>query len=409
MIPKVPDNDPWITLVGLGEDGMESLAPAARAAVEAADVLAGGDRHLAKVPDTGAERLTWGGGFPEALDKIAERRGKRVVVLASGDPMNFGVGAMLGERFGADAVRVLPVPGAFSLAAARLTWSLADTKTLTVHGRPLEAVALHFAPGARLLILSADGDSPGLIAALLSSHGFGPSPMTVFENMGGANEARLDGSAQDWPHPRTADLNTVAVECRAGDDAVAWSRAPGLPEDAFENDGQITKREVRAATLAALAPLPGQVLWDVGAGSGAVAIEWLRMETSMRAVAVERHPGRSAAIVRNAAALGVPGLKLIEGSAPEVLAGLEPRPDAVFAGGGVSGDGVLEACWAALGPGGRLVANAATIEAERRLLDFQQSHEGTLIRISVQRLDSIGGYHGLRPLMPVTQYSGAKS
>lgn len=400
---------PWITVVGMGEEGMESLGPAARAAVETADVLAGGERHLAKVPGTGAERLTWGAGFPAALDRIAELRGKRVVVLSSGDPMFFGVGAMLGERFGADAVCVLPVPGAFSLAAARLCWPLADTETLTVHGRPVQAIALHFAPGARLLILSRDGDSPGRIAETLRDHGFGPSPMTVFENMGGAGEARTEGTAGDWPHPRSADLNTVAVECRAGDDATAWSRAPGLPEDAFEHDGQITKREVRAATLAALAPLPGQMLWDVGAGSGAVAIEWLRTGVSLRAVAVERDPGRCAAIARNAAALGVPGLRLLEGTAPQALDGLEPRPDAVFAGGGVSRDGLLEACWAALGSGGRLVANAATIEAERRLLDFQQGHGGGLVRISVQRLGDIGGYHGFRPLMPVTQYAGVKT
>lgn len=400
---------PWITVVGMGEDGMESLGPAARAAVETADVLAGGERHLAKVPGTGAERLTWGAGFPAALDRIAEKKGKRVVVLSSGDPMSFGVGAMLGERFGVDAVCVLPVPGAFSLAAARLCWPLADTETLTVHGRPVQAIALHFAPGARLLILSRDGDSPGRIAETLRDHGFGPSPMTVFENMGGAGEARKVGTAGDWPHPRSADLNTVAVECRAGDDATAWSRAPGLPEDAFEHDGQITKREVRAATLAALAPLPGQMLWDVGAGSGAVAIEWLRSGVSLRAVAVERDPGRCAAIARNAAALGVPGLRLLEGTAPQALDGLEPRPDAVFAGGGVSRDGLLEACWAALGSGGRLVANAATIEAERRLLDFQQGHGGGLVRISVQRLGDIGGYHGFRPLMPVTQYAGVKT
>lgn len=400
---------PWITIVGMGEDGMESLSPAARTAVETADVLAGGARHLAKVPATDAERITWGGGFPDALDRIAELDGKRVVVLASGDPMHFGVGAMLGERFGADAVTVIPVPGAFSLAAARLCWPLADTETLTVHGRPIEAVALHFAPGARLLILSADGDSPARIAECLRDHGFGPSPMTVFENMGGADEARREGTAGDWPHPRSSDLNTVAVECRAGADARAWPRTPGLPEDAFEHDGQITKREVRAATIAALAPLPGQVLWDVGAGSGAVAIEWLRSDKSLRAVAVERDPGRCATIGRNAAALGVPGLRIIEGIAPHAFDGLEPHPDAVFAGGGVSNDGLLEACWAALGPGGRLVANAATIEAERRLLDFQQSHDGTLVRIGVQRLDGIGAYHAFRPLMPVTQYAGTKS
>ncbi len=400
---------PWITVVGMGEDGMESLSPAARTAVETADVLAGGERHLAKVPGTGAERLTWGAGFPAALDRIAELDGKRVVVLASGDPMHFGVGAMLGERFGADALTVLPAPGAFSLAAARLCWPLADTETLTVHGRPVHAIALHFAPGARLLILSEDGDSPGRIADILREHGFGPSPMTVFENMGGAGEARNEGTAEDWPHPRSADLNTVAVECRAGEDAQPWSRAPGLPEDAFEHDGQITKREVRAATIAALAPLPGQVLWDVGAGSGAVAIEWLRTGSPLGAVAVERDPGRCAAIARNAAALGVPGLRVCEGTAPQALDALEPRPDAVFAGGGVSRDGLLEACWAALGPGGRLVANAATIEAERSLLDFQHSHGGELVRIGVQRLDHIGGYHGFRPLMPVTQYAGTKT
>ena len=400
---------PWITVVGMGEDGMEGLGTAARIAVEAADVLAGGARHLAKVPGTDTERLTWDAGFPAALDRIAKLRGKRVVVLASGDPMHFGVGAMLGERFGADAVRVTPVPGAFSLAAARLCWPLADTETLTVHGRPVEAIALHLAPGARLLILSEDGDSPARIAECLNDHGFGPSPMTVFENMGGADEARIEGSAGDWPHSRSADLNTVAVECRAGADAHPRSRVPGLPEDAFEHDGQITKREVRAATIAALAPLPGQVLWDVGAGSGAVAIEWLRTDMSLRAVAVERDPGRSAAIGRNAAALGVPGLRIIEGTAPQAFAGLEPRPDAVFAGGGISRDGLLEACWAALGPGGRLVTNAATIEAERRLIDFQQSQGGTLVRISVQRLDHIGGYHVLRPLMPVTQYAGTKT
>ncbi len=400
---------PWITVVGMGEDGLESLGPAARTAVETADVLAGGERHLAKVPATGAERLTWGAGFPEALEKIAERCGKRVVVLASGDPMFFGVGTLVTERFGADALTILPVPGAFSLAAARLCWPLADTLTLTVHGRPVEALALHFAPGARLLILSQDGDSPGLVAALLAEHGFGPSPMTVFENMGGPQEARKQGTAGGWPHPRGSDLNTVAVECRAGKDAVAWPRAPGLPDDAFEHDGQITKREVRAATMAALAPLPGQVLWDVGAGSGAVAIEWLRVCRSCRAVAVERHPGRSAVIARNAARLGVPGLRVVEGEAPEALDGLEPRPDAVFAGGGVSRDGLLEACWAALRSPGRLVANAATVEAESRLLDFRQGHEGTLVRIGVQRLDDIGDYHGFRPLMPVTQYAGLKT
>ena len=245
------------------------------------------------------------------------------------------------------------------------------------------------------------------MAALLDERGFGPSPITVLEHMGGADERRLEGSASAWSHPRGAALNTIAVECRAGPGARVHARVPGLPEDAFEHDGQITKREVRAVTLAALVPLPGHLLWDVGAGSGAVAIEWLRSEPEARAVAVERHGRRCAIIARNAASLGVPDLEIVEGEAPDALAGL-PLPDAVFLGGGVSRPGLLDACWRALTGGGRLVANAVTLEGEEQLLRFRGEYGGEMTRISIGRTAPVGRLSGFEPLRDVTQFTVTK-
>ncbi|MFQ5763529.1 MAG: precorrin-6y C5,15-methyltransferase (decarboxylating) subunit CbiE [Rhodospirillales bacterium] len=393
----------WLTVVGLGEEGLEGLGSEARGLVDEAELLVGGERHLSKVSEGTAERIDWRNGFDEAFDAIAKNEGRRVVVLASGDPMHYGVGAQLVRRFGPEAMRVIPQPSAFSLAAARLGWPLARVQCLTVHARPLEQVALYLVPGRRLLLLSRDGETPDKLAGYLKERGFGPSPMTVLANMGGETESRLDGTAGNWPHGRASDLNVIAVECRAADGARVLSRVPGLPEDAFEHDGVITKREVRSATLARLMPLPGQVLWDVGAGTGAVAIEWLRAEPSGTAVAVERDPARAAVIARNAANLGVPSLTIVEGEAPAALEGIEGTPDAVFIGGGTSRPGLLEACWEAVRSGGRLVANAVTIEAQARLFAFRAEHGGDLIRIGVSRVQPVGQLHGFQQLMDVTQ------
>jgi precorrin-6B C5,15-methyltransferase / cobalt-precorrin-6B C5,C15-methyltransferase len=334
--------------------------------------------------------------------------------------MDYGAGANLMRRFSPDDVRVLPVPGAFSLAAARMVWSLPDVETLTVHGdsrdRALETLALHLAPGARWLVLSRDGRTPAEVAALLTAHGYGPSAITVLEHLGGPDERRLDGIADSWAEAETADLNTLAVECLAGPAARILSRAPGLADEAFESDGQLTKREVRAVTLAALAPLPGQVLWDVGAGSGSVAIEWLRAlpqrrpagRGTARAVAIERDADRRAMIARNAAALGVPQLQIVGGEAPAALAGLRPAPDTVFVGGGIAQPEMLDACWSALRPGGRLVANAVTVEGEARLIGFHGTHGGDLTRLAVSRAQPVGRLSAFKPLMEVTQYSGVK-
>lgn len=399
---------PWIDVVGFGEDGVDGLSPAARVLVETAEVLVGGARHLAKVAGSEAERIDWGEGFDEALDRLAERKGRRITVLASGDPFDYGVAKTLARRFGAEAMTVVPIPGSLSLACARLGWSRPDVETLTVHGRPLETIVGHLAPGLRLLMLSRDGETPARVARLLCEHGYGPSPMTVLEHLGGEDERRLDGVAEDWPHPRAADLNVLAVECRPGPGVRILSRGPGLPDDAFEHDGQLTKREVRAATLARLMPLPGQVLWDLGAGSGAVAIEWMRAERSALAVAVERRAQRCAVIARNALRLGVPRLEVVEGEVPGILATLAPPPDAIFAGGGISRDGMLEACWNALPAGGRLVANAVTVEAERRLFDVHHRYGGDMTRLAISRLAPLGALEGFKPLMTVTQYAVVK-
>jgi len=391
---------PWLWVVGIGEDGWSGLSPAAQAVVQTAETLAGGARNLALVPGTQAERLVWT-GLDGMVSALQARRGRRVCVLASGEPLWFGVAASLKRFFSPDEMIVLPHPGAFSLAAARLGWALQEVACLSVHGRPLESLALQLAPGARLLILSRDGDSPAEVTALLRDHGYGASVVTVLEHLGGPAERRLIA-----PRERCADLNVIAVDCRADPGSRPLSRLSGLPDNAFIHDGQITKREVRAVTLAALAPLPGELLWDIGAGCGSIAIEWMR--AGGRAIAVEKTEAHGAMIATNAARLGVPGLRLVTATAPQGLDGLDGPPDAVFIGGGVSRAEVLARCWQALRPGGRLVANVVTTEGEAALMGWHAVHGGDMVRLAVTRLGLTGGFHGWRPLMPVTQYIGVK-
>lgn len=398
---------PWLSVVGIGEDGLDGLSAAARVLIGQADILAGGERHLAMIPPGPAERLVWAAPFEQTLVRLAEFPDRRVCVLASGDPMWFGIGATLARRFGGDRMVVLPHPGAFSLAASRLAWPLHETTCLSVHGRPLAALALHVQPRRRLLVLSEDGSSPSNLAGMLRAEGYGASRLTVFERLGGPEERRVDGLAAEWSADRLADLNTVAIEVIADRGASRpRSTAPGLPDEAYLHDGQLTKREIRAATLAALAPWPGARLWDVGAGCGSIAIEWCRAGGT--AVAIERDPKRVDLIGRNAARLGVPQLAVQIGEALAVLAGLEPSPDAVFIGGGASSPGLLDACWSALPAGGRLVANAVTAQAEAALLAWHGRHGGDMVRLSVSRLSPTGRFHTWHPLMPVTQYTGVK-
>jgi precorrin-6B C5,15-methyltransferase / cobalt-precorrin-6B C5,C15-methyltransferase len=393
----------WLNVIGVGEDGIEALPRALQTLIERAELIVGGERHLAMVAQARAEKKSWASPLSLTLDEIWSRRGKPVVVLATGDPMHFGIGVALAKRVPAEEIAVHPHISAFSLAAARMRWPLADTECLTIHGRPLDLLAGAVAPGRKVLLLSHDGTSPAEVALRLTELGYGPSEVTVLEHMGGERERLYAGRADAWAHPRAADLNTLAVLCRANEAAHPLSLSSGLPDEAFQHDGQLTKREIRAATLSALRPLPGQLLWDIGAGCGSIAIEWLRTHCSLSAIAIENNITRQGLIEANAAALGTPHLKLVESSAPQAYDGL-PEPDAIFIGGGLSDAGVVEGAWERLKPGGRLVANAVTAEGEAHLFSLRGKLGGDMTRLSVARLAPVGQLHGWKPLMPVTQY-----
>ena len=391
---------PWLTVVGIGEDGFKGLGRNARHALLRAKRIIGAQRQLDLLPQCiGGERQLWPSPF--SLEPVLSRRGEPVCVLASGDPMFYGVGVSLARQVADEELTILPAPSSVSLAAARLGWPLQEVVTLSVVARPLAAINAHLASGVRLLVLSNDGSSPALIAALLTERGFGPSRISVFEHLGGPAERRIDGHAQAWEHITVADLNLVAIDCLADANAPRLSRLAGLPDSAFKHDGQLTKRDVRAMTLARLAPVPGELLWDVGAGSGSIGIEWMRTHPSCRALAIEADTGRQSLIEHNRDALGVPGLQLIRGKAPEALSGLE-TPDAIFIGGGVTRDGVLDTCWQHLRPGGRLVANAVTLQSEMTLMNWRAEHGGELIRIHVAQAQPLGEFDTWRQALPIT-------
>lgn len=397
---------PWLTLVGIGEDGYSGLGKQARHALLGATKVFGSPRQLDLLPHClKAERLTWPSPF--ALAPVLALRGEPVCVLGSGDPMFYGVGASLARQLPVSELNVIPSPSSCSLAAARLGWPLQDVVIVSLVARPLAQLNAHLYGGQRLLVLSNDGSSPAAIVALLRERGFGPSRVHVLEHLGGSLERHMQGSANDWNPSVVADLNLVAIECRADPDAPRLSLLAGLPDHAFHHDGQITKRDVRAITLARLAPRPGELLWDVGAGSGSIGIEWMRAHPSCRALAIEADDGRQQLIEQNRDALGVPGLQLIRGKAPEALHGLE-RPDAIFIGGGVTVPGVLEYCWEQLRPGGRLVANAVTLQSEVRLMDWRERHGGELTRIHVAQAQPLGGFDTWRQALPITLLDAVK-
>ncbi|MEV0276973.1 precorrin-6y C5,15-methyltransferase (decarboxylating) subunit CbiE [Streptomyces sp. NPDC050610] len=411
--PPPPETTPGaapVTVVGIGADGWPGLAPASQETLRAADVLIGGPRQLGLLPpgECAGERVAWPSPLRPAVPGLIERfAGRRVSVLASGDPMFFGIGRTLTEVLGPERLRVLPHPSSISYACARLGWAVEETEVISLVGRPAATLSAAAYAGRRLLVLSAGADTPAEVAALLCERGFGPSRLRVLARLGGADEHIAEGVAEDWPHPPGDALNVVAVDCRASGDAVRLALTPGLPDHSYEHDGQLTKRHVRAATFAALAPAPGELLWDVGGGAGSIGIEWMRAHRSCRAVSIERDPVRARRIERNASALGVPGLRVVTGPAPDSLAEL-PTPDAVFIGGGLTAPGVLDACWDALRPGGRIVANTVTLESEALLADRHRRLGGELVRIAVAHAVPVGGFTGWRQAMPVTQWAAVK-
>jgi precorrin-6Y C5,15-methyltransferase (decarboxylating) len=396
---------PWLHIVGIGEDGMDGLLPATRSVVEAAEVIIGGDRHHELSVGVVAERVAWPSPFDALIDVLKGHSGKRVVVLATGDPLWFSVGARIGRSIDPAQITYHPQLSAFQLAAARMGWSLADVETLTVHGRPVEQMIAFIQPDQRLLVLTTGAQTPAQIAAFLTERGFGQSRMTVLAAMGGEDELRFDGVAESWDHTVPA-FNTLAVECVAAGDAALLPRVPGLADALFISDGTMTKQEVRAATVAKLMPMRGALLWDIGAGCGSVAIEWMRAARYARAIGIEPRADRRAMAASNALALGAPKLEIVDGTVPEALDGLAP-PDAIFIGGGLSAE-TFEAAWAALRPLGRLVANAVTLESEAVLGVLHAAHGGDLVRIMVQRAEPVGRMTGWRTSMPVTQWSLVK-
>jgi precorrin-6Y C5,15-methyltransferase (decarboxylating) len=396
---------PWLSVIGIGEDGLASLPPAARTLIDSSDVLIGGERHLAMVPNGRAERLTWPSPIAPLVERIPTMRGRRVCVLATGDPMLFGIGATLARHIPAEEMSVVPGLSAFALAAARLGWPLDRVETITLQGRPVEQLAIHVYPGARLLVLSRDAGSPAAVAEWLVAHGFGESRIVALAHMGGPRETRAAGVAARWS-VAVPDFHTLAIECVAGADARWWPRTAGLPDDAFLHDGKLTKREFRALALAKLMPHPGGMLWDIGAGCGSIGIEWMRAAGNATAVALESRADRRAMIAQNAIALGVSALDIRDARAPEGLAAL-PSPNAVFVGGGLSMQ-TIEASIERLSKGGRLVAHAVTLEGEAVLLSAHQKHGGELVRLSAWHAEPVGALTGWRPQMPITQLSWRK-
>ncbi len=396
----------WLTILGLGEDGVEGLSPAAQGMLRAAGAVYGGARHLAlAAPLIRGEARPWPNPMRDAWPGLLAMKPRPTVVLASGDPFCFGAGSLLAGLVPAEEMLCIPAASAFTLACARLRWALQDCGTISFCGRPLERLRPLLQPGARILALSADAGTPAALAAFLRQHGFGPTRLHVLEALGGPRE-RIATTTADAFDLAPAALNMVGLEVVAGPEAQVLPLSCGLPDSLFEHDGQITKADIRAITLAMLAPRQGELLWDIGCGSGSVSIEWMLRHPANRAIGLEARAERAARASRNALALGVPGFRVEHATAPEGLAGL-PVPDAVFIGGGC-GEAVLGAAWAALKPGGRLVVNAVTVETEALLLASHARLGARLSRIGVERMDTIGTRHGFRPAMTVTQMVAVK-
>jgi precorrin-6B C5,15-methyltransferase / cobalt-precorrin-6B C5,C15-methyltransferase len=400
----------WLSLVGIGEDGIDGLSPVAQRLIAAAELVVGGKRHLGLADGLiRGRKLAWPSPIGGAMPEIEKHRGRTVVVLASGDPFHYGVGDMLLRSIPAAETLCLPQSSSFSLAAARLGWSLQDVALVSLHGRALEGIVRHLQPGARILALSWDGETPAKLAKLLVERGMGGSSITVLEAMGGPRERVRRAVAKGFDLDEIAPLNIIALEVAASPDATVLGLAPGLDDGVFEHDGQLTKREVRAITLSALAPRQGELLWDVGLGAGSIAIEWLLRHPSLKAIGMEDQPERAARAARNAAALGTPDLLIVQKRAPEAFEGLPP-PDAVFVGGGLSDPCVFDAAWLALKSGGRLVANAVSLQSEARLIEYFQHHGGELVRLEVAKAGKAGsgGLFVWRPAAPIIQWRARK-
>lgn len=398
------NNAPWLTIVGWGESGTAGLTAASRKHLEDAEVIFGARRHLRLLPTLEAEVREWPVPFSEGIPELLNQRGRRVVMLVSNDPFWFGAGTSLVRHLEADEWQALPSPSTFSLAAARLGWPLERCACLGLHAKPLTRIRPHLHSGQRLLVLLRDGAAVAELAALINRYGFVDSHLTVLEALGGDDERVRTLNADDELPSDIAHPVAVALEVAGPGPALPLT--PGLADNIFEHDGQITKQAVRALTLAALAPKPGERLWDIGTGSGSIAIEWLLAHSENQAIGFEQHPERAARARRNADNLGVDWLEVKEGAAIDVLAEAE-LPDAVFIGGGLS-QALLDVLWQRLPTGTRVVANAVTLESEALLAHWQQQAGGELMRIELANAAPIGTRRGWKASYPIVQWRGVR-
>ena len=401
--------EPWLTILGVGDDGLASLNSSAKLLFDRAETIIAPARVL-EIIDTGNKNtIPWTFGVSETIAFIKERRGEATTILATGDPMHFGIGATLRKFFDEDEMLVLPTPSGFSLAAAKLGWRLQDTAMISLHGRSVAALVPHIQPGRQIISLTSNAKTIYAAARSLTERNFAKSKLTILEHIGGASEKISTFLAEELlgEDKEFADFNMLAIECVADDGAGFFSCVPGLDDDSFLHDGQLTKREVRALTLSLLAPYPHATLWDIGAGCGSIGIEWMRASQGAKAIAIEKDADRCELIAKNATILGTPTLKIHHGSALEQLSEL-PKPDAVFIGGGLTSKGLFDACWDALPLGKRLVANAVTVQSEAYLTKLFEAHGGELTRLQVSRAIPVGKFHGWKSNMPVTLWSVTK-
>ncbi|MCG8507644.1 MAG: precorrin-6y C5,15-methyltransferase (decarboxylating) subunit CbiE [Rhodospirillales bacterium] len=396
----------WLQVIGVGDNGWKSLSPEGREALETAEVVIGSERLFVRLSGLRAECVQWPSPITEVAEVIRTYHGRRVAVVATGDPLWYSVGSLIAKSFASEEVRFHPQLSSFQQAACHMGWALQEVACETIHGRPIELISPLLGDGQRLLLLGENSESPKRVAAFLRQNGFAASGITVLSHLGGVEESRAEGWAENWEQP-VPSFHVLAIECRAsGPQKTEAGRVPGLSDDHYEHDGQITKREVRAVTLSKLRPMPGELLWDIGCGAGSVAIEWVRAAPGARAIGVDRDAERLGMARRNASRLGAVKLELIEGDAAEILSQSED-PDAVFFGGGMTME-AIEKAHARLRPHGRLVCNAVTLESETLLANCHDRFGGEMCRIAIDTLSPIGSRRGWRPSMPVTQWSLSK-
>ena len=397
---------PWLSIVGIGDDGLSGLSAKAVEVINQSEIVVGGERHLAFLTNSQAEKISWDSPLNKTIEVIKNKRGRQVTILATGNPLWFGIGSTLLKHLPIEEVNIIPHPSIFSLVAAKLGWSIETVECLSIHGRHHDSLRKSFYPGAKLLVLTNDATSPSIVSQLLCEHRCKQSQMTAFAHLGGTQEKIFKETAENWNHS-VPDFHTLAIEIIIDADFIPHSTTGGLPDHCFENDGLLTKRDIRASTMARLIPIPGQLLWDIGAGCGSISIEWLRSVHNSSAIAIEPESHRRQFIENNATRLGVPNITIIAEKAPDCLNNL-PAPDAIFIGGGLGSKGMIDQCFQALEPSGRLVVNSVTIENEKHLISALDQYGGELTRIAISHLSPVGSYRGWKPAMPVTQWSMIK-